>query len=318
MNKNKKTFFIVEIVLLLVALFFVWKIFDQDEKVKRVAVVLSEAGDKRWDSLLKGMKQAAKVNGIHLIICNTDEIDNAESEEEVISEQKNNNIDAFVVWPAPGKDTKEMLKKASEKAPIILIGEDLYKENKSQSSDFSVIEPNYYQIGASFGNQLIEKSQTVGIIASWEESQASTDAICGIMDTLKNSKSQIRWCCYRNQEQDIFSYIKGEERVDAIIILDPRTLDEIGEQVENGRYCGAKIYGVGSSMESIALQDYGRIKGLIVLDGYTIGYKSVEEISKKLNHKSYKMQSHETTKKIFTSNKKVLNDDIERFLYSYE
>ena len=31
-------------------------------------------------------------------------------EKEIIKEQKHNNIDAFIICPAPGSDTKDMLK----------------------------------------------------------------------------------------------------------------------------------------------------------------------------------------------------------------
>ena len=111
MKKNKITFFAMELILLVLALFFVWKIFIQNVPEKRVAVILPESGDQRWDSLIKGMKQSAKENHIHLVICNTDDIENAEAEKEAIEEQKNNHIDAFIVLPAPGTDTKEMLTK---------------------------------------------------------------------------------------------------------------------------------------------------------------------------------------------------------------
>ena len=82
MKKNKITFFVMELILLVLALFFVWKIFIQNVPEKRVAVILPESGDQRWDSLIKGMKQSAKENHIHLVICNTDDIENAEAEKE--------------------------------------------------------------------------------------------------------------------------------------------------------------------------------------------------------------------------------------------
>ena len=110
MKKNKITFFAMELILLVLALFFVRKIFIQNVPEKRVAVILPESGDQRWDSLIKGMKQSAKENHIHLVICNTDDIENAEAEKEAIEEQKNNHIDAFIVLPAPGTDTKEMFR----------------------------------------------------------------------------------------------------------------------------------------------------------------------------------------------------------------
>ena len=82
MKKNKITFFAMELILLVLALFFVWKIFIQNVPEKRVAVILPESGDQRWDSLIKGMKQSAKENHIHLVICNTDDIENAEAEKD--------------------------------------------------------------------------------------------------------------------------------------------------------------------------------------------------------------------------------------------
>ena len=59
MKKNRMKFLIIEFLLLLLAVFFVWKIFDQNVAEPRIAVILPESGDKRWDALIKGMKQAA-------------------------------------------------------------------------------------------------------------------------------------------------------------------------------------------------------------------------------------------------------------------
>ena len=59
MNKNKKTFFIVEIVLLLVALFFVWKIFDQDEYKIVMAANGKEAIDYVEENSKKGIEQTS-------------------------------------------------------------------------------------------------------------------------------------------------------------------------------------------------------------------------------------------------------------------
>ena len=93
-------FLIIEFLLLLLAVFFVWKIFDQNVAEPRIAVILPESGDKRWDALIKGMKQAAAENNVHMIICNTEEIDGPEVEREFIREQKDNDIDGFIIYPA--------------------------------------------------------------------------------------------------------------------------------------------------------------------------------------------------------------------------
>lgn len=318
MEKNKKTFFVVEFILLIFALFFVWKIFDQNVPEKRVAVILPESGDERWDSLIKGMKQSAKMNHIHLIICNTDEIENAEVEKEAIAEQKNNNIDAVIVWPAPGTDTKKMLKQECSNIPVVLIMEDLYSGEEQKKSDFPVVEPDYYKAGAALGKQLDKQKQTIGIVAGSEESEATANAVRGFTDALKDTDCQIAWCYYQQKNQDVCEKVNSQEKVDTLVVLDSGALDQLGEQAEDGQNPRTKIYGIGSSEKAIALEDYGKIDGLVVPDGYEIGYKSVEEISRKLKHRFYKLKSHEAEVKVIDKEEPFLDDDIERFLYSYE
>ena len=56
-------------------------------------------------------------------------------------------------------------------------------------------------------------------------------------------------------------------------------------------YNGAKIYGVGTNVESFVLVDYGKVECVIIPDGYEMGYKSVKEITERLNHTFYVMKS---------------------------
>lgn len=321
MKKNKITFFAVELILLVFALFFVWKIFIQNVPEKRVAVILPESGDQRWDSLIKGMKQSAKEQHIHLVICNTDDIENAEAEKEAIEEQKNNNIDAFLVLPAPGTDTKEMLSKECPDIPVILIVEDLYSKSTEETAEFPVVAPDYYEMGKYIGGQINSQRQTVGLVAGGKETEATESAVRGLTDALEGSDCHIVWRYYQEKDQDVCEKVKEQAKVDTLVVLDPGALDQLGDQFgeeTQGQEDGTKIYGIGSSMKAIALQDYGKTDGLVVLDGYEIGYKSVEEIAKKIKNRFYKMESHETEVKIMDQEAPLLDDDIERFLYSYE
>mgnify|MGYP002295412488 CR=1 FL=1 len=317
MRKNKITFLVMELLLLILALFFVWKIFNQNVPEKRVAVVLPEAGDNRWDALIKGMKQSAKNNHIHLIICNTDEIENAEMEKEIIKEQKHNNIDAFIICPAPGSDTKDMLKKQCAKTPYTLIMEDVYSKEGGNSGN-PVIGPDYYKMGSELGKQLGEKRQKIGVVTNWKESKSDQDAIRGLKDSLKDSKSEIDWYCYRKKDQNIYEKVSKKDKVDAIVVLDPHALEELGEQSDEDSYQGADIYGIGSSVKAVVLLDNGNIQGLVVPDAYEIGYKSVGEMAQKLEHRFYRLKGHKTEIKVFDRDEFSLNDNLERFLYSYE
>ena len=84
----------------------------------------------RGDRQIKGMKQFAAENNVHMIICNTDEIDGPEAEREFIKEQKDNDIDGFILYPAPGRETENMLKKECGNKPYLLMADSLAGDRK--------------------------------------------------------------------------------------------------------------------------------------------------------------------------------------------
>ena len=138
MKKNKIAFLIAEILLCVMAIFFITKIFDQNTPEKKVAVIIPNSGDKNWEALIKGLKDSAKANEIHLIICNTDDIEEVEDEIELINEQKQNNIDGFIICPAPGSDTRTQLKNVCGKIPFMLITEDVFVSGNGGESGYPV------------------------------------------------------------------------------------------------------------------------------------------------------------------------------------
>ena len=317
MKKTKTTFLLAEICLGILLLFCVHLIFEDEKPQKRVAVIVEKSGDEKWNSFMNGLKQAAGIANIHLIICNTDEIENAEMEKEIIKEQKHNNIDAFIICPAPGSDTKDMLKKQCAKTPYTLIMEDVYSKEGGNSGN-PVIGPDYYKIGSELGKELGKKRQKIGVVANWKESKSDQDAIRGLRDSLKDTKSEIDWYCYRKKDQNIYEKVSKKDKVDAIVVLDPHALEELGEQSDEDSYQGADIYGIGSSVKAVVLLDNGNIQGLVVPDAYEIGYKSVGEMAQRLEHRFYRLKGHKTEIKVFDRDEFSLNDNLERFLYSYE
>ena len=101
MKKSKTTFLLSEICLAILLLLCVRQIFADEKPQKRVAVIVEKSGDEKWDSFFNGVKQAARMQNIHLIICNTDEIENAQEERALIYEQLDNQVDAFIIQAAP-------------------------------------------------------------------------------------------------------------------------------------------------------------------------------------------------------------------------
>ena len=111
--------------------------------------------------------------------------------------------------------------------------------------------------------------------------------------------------------QNICDIVDILGKVDYMVVMDTYAIDEIGENADNGMYNGAQIYGMGTSVKSVALLDAGKIKCLVIPDGYGVGYASVTEVVKGLNSRLYTMKSREEGIKIIYSDD-LFSDDVER------
>ena len=184
---------------------------------------------------------------------------------------------------------------------------------------FSEIGPDYYEMGALLARELgggclenRNNCRTGGIGSKYECCAGE------FSDTLEQMKGEIAWCYYQQEDCNVLDEIRARAPVDHLVVLDSRMLDRIGEQADNDELKDIRIFGIGYSVKSIAMLDYGKIDGLVAPDGYEIGYKSVEEMAKKLQHRFYKTKSAKTAIKMIRRDDLFQDEDIERFLYSYE
>ena len=68
MKRTKMTFLLSEICLFILLLLCMHLIFSGEKPQKRVAVIVEKSGDEKWDSFINGLKQAAGIRNIHLIV----------------------------------------------------------------------------------------------------------------------------------------------------------------------------------------------------------------------------------------------------------
>ena len=322
-KRNKITFLIAEALLAVLAAYFFYSIFHGDVPPKKVAVIVENSGDKRWDSLLNGMKQAAKVQNLSLIICNTDEQESSEDEQEMIREQLENDVDAFIINPAPGQDTKQVLEQLQGTKPFVLIMQDIYSYEADAASSFVTVKPDNYKMGQELAEQMLKNTsglmngKRIGVVAGNARTEESRNRVRGFCEVMEAGGGRIIWKYNQESKEDAGEILKAKEKVDYLAVLDPYILDEVGEKAENGFYSGAEIYGIGTSIKAFSLLDAGKIQCLIVPDLYEVGYESMNEIASKLKNSWYQMESHETEIQV-EYKKDLFSEDIERFLYSYE
>ena len=191
-----------------------------------------------------------------------------------------------------------------------------------EKSGYPVIKPDNYKIGYKLGESIVNdsdggKAKKIGVILDQHEKEKTVNTYKGLMDAIEDSDIKVAWTYSGIRDQDICSIVKTKSKVDYLVAMDNYSLDELGANSENGLYNGAQIYGIGSSVKSISLLDNGNVKCIVAIDSYDIGYRSVMEISKKLNKLFYEMKSYNVKVKVIHQ-KDLFTDEMERFLYSYE
>lgn len=322
MKKSKITFLVTEILLAILTIFFVINIFSAEKPQKRVAVIVENSGDERWENFIDGMKQAASLENIHLIICNTDEIENAQEEKNLINEQLKNNVDAFIIQAAPGYDVSEMLQEVLMKdKPFVLVVNDALTpeiENDIHAvSNFPKIMPDNYEMGYQLGMELLQKNEndirgkTVGIVGGIADTDSAKKRQRGLEDALDGSGCKILWRVNTEYGQSVAAMVKEQEPVDFIAALESGALEQLGEMK------GSLLYGISRSGKSIYYLDTGMVEGLVIADEYYMGYRSVVEISQAMKQNLYIIQNH--TVEIRAMQKEdIFTEENQNFFHAYE
>ena len=326
MKRTKMTFLLSEICLLIMLLFCMHLIFSDEKPQKRVAVIVEKSGDEKWDSFINGLKQAAEIRNIHLIICNTDEIEDAQEEKSLICEQLDNQVDAFIVQAAPGKDTGEMLREIRSQKPVLLVANDVLKEQENgnhplQYQELPAVMPDNYSMGYALGEDLRSRNdirgKKIGIVSGFEETESSRERAEGVLEALSGSGCEILFHIYTTYDMAVTEKLRQERTVDYLIVLETGALEQIAGMYAQESEDHPGIYGIGNSIRCVYYLDEAVVEGLVAADGYDMGYQSVLEISGALGNQLYVMKNRETDYRLLHK-EDIFREEVQQFLHTYD
>ncbi len=324
MKKNKTTFLIVEICLAVLVVFFVKHIFADEEPQKRIAVIIDNSGAEKWDSFINGLKQAADMENVHLIVCNTDEIEDTEEQKNLIDEQLDNEVDAFIVQAAPGTDVLKMLQEVNQIKPVVLVANDVYvKDASDQESGLPKIMPDNYQMGYQLGLEILKqqdnniKGKKVGIVSGLKNTESAEDRRRGFMNALADADCEFAFDIYTTSGEDIASTVKQYDAVDYMAVLETDALEQIGQANTGDNGKQTKVYGIGHSMKCVYYVDDGLVDSLVMSDGYDMGYRSVVEIARLFDNRFHSITGYTTDYKVMNK-ADIFTEEMQTFLQTCE
>ena len=287
MMNNKKGFVLTEVILMIMVIgLALMMILGQNKKaLDKVSVILENAGDSQWSALKYGLKMAAEEEGIELAVVDVEEGLDAEAQKKVLEREIEDGADALIVQPVLDKNDQEVLKKIEKRVPVMLVG---YEAEKGETRyDLPVIKEDNYEMGQALAEEMLKdfegniEEKIIGLLLASTDSNMLSSRECGFKDALEDKNANIL-------ELSLDSLLDREEntesKVDIVIALDDSNLTAIGEYLASSQPHGELLYGIGQSTEAIYYLDKGIAECVVVPDEFNVGYQSLSEVARKLDH----------------------------------
>ena len=287
MMNNKKGFVLTEVILMIMVIgLALMMISGQNKKaLDKVSVILENAGDSQWSALKYGLKMAAEEEGIELAVVDVEEGLDAEAQKKVLEREIEDGADALIVQPVLDKNDQEVLKKIEKRVLVMLVG---YEAEKGETRyDLPVIKEDNYEMGQALAEEMLKdfegniEEKKIGLLLASTDSNMLSSRECGFKDALEDKNANIL-------ELSLDSLLDREEntesKVDIVIALDDSNLTAIGEYLASSQPHGELLYGIGQSTEAIYYLDKGIAECVVVPDEFNVGYQSLSEVARKLDH----------------------------------
>ena len=269
MMNNKKGFVLTEVILMIMVIgLALMMISGQNKKaLDKVSVILENAGDSQWSALKYGLKMAAEEEGIELAVVDVEEGLDAEAQKKVFEREIEDGADALIVQPVLDKNDQEVLKKIEKRVPVMLVG---YEAEKGETRyDLPVIKEDNYEMGQALAEEMLKdfegniEEKKIGLLLASTDSNMLSSRECGFKDALEDKNANIL-------ELSLDSLLDREEntesKVDIVIALDDSNLTAIGEYLASSQPHG------------------GIAECVVVPDEFNVGYQSLSEVARKLDH----------------------------------
>lgn len=294
MKNRKKTFILIEVALALLAavvgFMMLWG--QTDSNVGKVSVIVQNSDDSQWTAFKYGLKMAAMDQKLELSVVNTDSYMTTEEEKQLIENEIENGADAVIIQPAVAQDSEAMLKKFEVKVPVVLI--ESAASGVREDSQLPVVQPDNYAMGQALAQALLEdqggslNGKTLGIISQDGASEAVTNRRDGLLSALKDSGVTVAWTVLGEENEEMV--LKDKPAVNFIAALDNGGVKRAGAAAAANDVHGALLYGIGRSTDAVYYLDKGTAECLIVPDEFSVGYESMSEAVKKLQHYFYEIE----------------------------
>ena len=291
MKNSRKMFILTEGILAILAVIAAFVMFQERNGQERpkVSVIIRDSDASRWSAFKYGLEMAAEDMDVEMFVVSTGEQMTLEEEEELIERELNDGVDAMIIQPVSGAQSKEILEQAGKKVPLML-GE---QRASSGGKGLPVTEPDHFAMGKTLASELLKDydgnllGKTLGIVWSEENSEAARQRAEGFQSELEGEGARVLWTLC---EESAKVPLEDQPEADVIVALDDKSFVRAGNASESHTLHGAVVYGIGNSTEAVYCLDFGSAECLIVPDEFSVGYESLRTVAESFRFFSGEME----------------------------
>jgi len=247
-------------------------------KKKEISVVLYDAGDGGWESLVEGMKQAEEdfaVN-IHYVVAKAGAI--GEEQAELVQQEVDNGASGILLASVDAGLILPVMQGAATQVPIVAV------ESNTDAAMYSFFSTDNVEMGRRLGEEILtdfagDENLKIVVVEEFIERDSVRDRAQGLYEVLADKAELVP--VQRNDDRTeltmLLSNVLARTEADAVVALCKESLHALCE-TESKAINGKKIYGVGNTAATVAALEKGKIEKLVFQDEFNIGYMSVKAL----------------------------------------
>ena len=253
------------------------------EKKKEISVVLYDAGDGGWESLMEGMKQAEEdfaVN-IHYVTVKADVT--GEEQVAVVQQEMADGAAGILLAAVDASMMPQEIKDGNTQVPIVAV------ESNVDAATYSFFSADNMDMGRTLGKEMLKDFTGHGIIKvvvieEYIERDSVRERAQGLYEVLEG-EAEVISIQRTNEKVNLalfLSNVLARSEADAVVALNKETLQALSE-VERESVKNKKVYGIGNTASIVAALEKGKINKLVFQDEFNIGYMSVKALVQQMD-----------------------------------
>lgn len=251
------------------------------EKKQEISVVLYDAGDGGWESLMEGMKQAEEDFPVSIHYVTAKQGATREEQEELVRQEIEGGAAGILLAAVDAEIMIQGIQGENLQLPIVAV------ESNTDAASYSFFSADNEAMGQTLGEEILrnfpDKELKVVVVEEYIERDSVRARAKGLYEVLEN-KVEIIPLQRSNDETELSMFLTNVltcTDADVVVALCKESLQALCE-VSSDAMEGKKVYGIGNTASIVAALEKGKIEKLVFQDEFNIGYMSVKALVRQM------------------------------------